>query len=295
MILGGESGGSADLEIVEASGTTLTAEVGKYYRYDSDVSTLSITLPAITGATEIQELYLEFSVGTSDPSFTVSGGTVKNTNDLSIRKSTIYVFRFMWNATVWIVEKVVSSWAFQEVEYLQSSGTQYMDTGLYVSGNTMIDAYIGTITDKLWGFGAREAWTKNMFQFGNGGTQGTEYHVGMQFYGNNSSYNRIRITNDTAQHHVIAAATSYFDSTEFTREYESFVTPGTLPLFAARDGDNLNYKIMKIYSCKIYEGTVMLRDFIPVRIGQVGYMYDRVTDTLYGNLGTGSFTIGPDV
>ena len=34
---------------------------------------------------------------------------------------------------------------------------------------------------------------------------------------------------------------------------------------------------------------------IPVRVGQVGYMYDRVSKTLFGNAGTDSFVLGPDV
>ena len=44
---------------------------------------------------------------------------------------------------------------------------------------------------------------------------------------------------------------------------------------------------------------VVVRDFIPVCVGSgasaVGYMYDCVTKRLFGNNGTGAFTIGPDV
>lgn len=36
-------------------------------------------------------------------------------------------------------------------------------------------------------------------------------------------------------------------------------------------------------------------DFIPVRVGQVGYLYDRVSGQLFGNSGTGAFIVGPDV
>ena len=43
----------------------------------------------------------------------------------------------------------------------------------------------------------------------------------------------------------------------------------------------------------IYKTSVL--DMIPVRVGQVGYMYDRVSKTLFGNSGTGSFTLRPDV
>ena len=36
-------------------------------------------------------------------------------------------------------------------------------------------------------------------------------------------------------------------------------------------------------------------DLIPVRKGNIGYMYDRVSGQLFGNQGTGAFIIGNDV
>jgi hypothetical protein len=36
-------------------------------------------------------------------------------------------------------------------------------------------------------------------------------------------------------------------------------------------------------------------DLLPVRCGTVGYMYDRVSGTLFGNDGTGGFVVGADV
>lgn len=51
----------------------------------------------------------------------------------------------------------------------------------------------------------------------------------------------------------------------------------------------------KIYSFSIYYGNQLQLDFIPVRVGQVGYMYDRVSKQLFGNSGTGAFIIGNDV
>ena len=50
----------------------------------------------------------------------------------------------------------------------------------------------------------------------------------------------------------------------------------------------------KIGSCKLYFDDVLVFDFAPVRVGSVGYMYDRVSGQLFGNAGTGSFIIGPD-
>lgn len=51
---------------------------------------------------------------------------------------------------------------------------------------------------------------------------------------------------------------------------------------------------LKIMSCKIKQSNVPVRDFIPVRVGQVGYMYDKVSGQLFGNVGTGNFILGDD-
>jgi hypothetical protein len=44
----------------------------------------------------------------------------------------------------------------------------------------------------------------------------------------------------------------------------------------------------------MYQNGSLVRDFIPVRKGQVGYMYDKISGRLFGNIGSGSFTFGPD-
>ena len=51
---------------------------------------------------------------------------------------------------------------------------------------------------------------------------------------------------------------------------------------------------LRIYSFKLIDNSVTLLDLIPVRKGTVGYMYDKVSKQLFGNGGTGSFTLGPD-
>lgn len=52
---------------------------------------------------------------------------------------------------------------------------------------------------------------------------------------------------------------------------------------------------LKIYDFQIYDNGVLVRDYIPVRVGTVGYLYDKVSQTLFGNQGTGSFILGPDI
>ena len=46
---------------------------------------------------------------------------------------------------------------------------------------------------------------------------------------------------------------------------------------------------------KLYDSSSnLLRDLVPVRVGDVGYLYDNVSGQLFGNSGTGAFIIGPD-
>lgn len=49
------------------------------------------------------------------------------------------------------------------------------------------------------------------------------------------------------------------------------------------------------YGFKFYEYDNLIMDLIPVRVGTTGYMYDKVSGKLFGNAGTGAFVLGPDV
>ena len=64
-------------------------------------------------------------------------------------------------------------------------------------------------------------------------------------------------------------------------------------LFGITQGDGQPSQLsqIRIYHAKF--GNV--RDFIPVRVGQTGYLYDRVSGQLFGNLGSGDFILGPDI
>ena len=74
---------------------------------------------------------------------------------------------------------------------------------------------------------------------------------------------------------------------------------GGFPLFRRVRSTNKGYDLpVSKGRCKsIYLGIpgTALFDGIAVRVGQVGYMYDRVTRKLFGNAGTGAFVLGPDV
>ena len=49
------------------------------------------------------------------------------------------------------------------------------------------------------------------------------------------------------------------------------------------------------YYFKIYKNDVLRLDLIPVKLNNIGYMYDKVSGKLFGNTGSGTYTCGPDI
>lgn len=70
---------------------------------------------------------------------------------------------------------------------------------------------------------------------------------------------------------------------------------GNFSLFSANNGTTMGIPNNQIYYFKIYDGNLLVRDFIPVRNGNIGYMYDKVTRRLFGSINKYKFTLGNDV
>lgn len=49
------------------------------------------------------------------------------------------------------------------------------------------------------------------------------------------------------------------------------------------------------YWLRIYAGDDIIRDFLPVRVGDIGCLYDRVEGVIFENQGSDPFVVGPDV
>ncbi len=50
----------------------------------------------------------------------------------------------------------------------------------------------------------------------------------------------------------------------------------------------------KVFYVSLYIDNALVLDLVPVRIGEVGFFYDRVTGNFFRNMGTGAFVLGPD-
>ena len=90
-------------DIVSASGSTLTAEVGKYYTL-SNVGTLAITLPTIAaGTTKIQTVTFYISAGSSPAVTFTSTHTVIYPKGYTIEANGLYEIGAAWNGIGWVI------------------------------------------------------------------------------------------------------------------------------------------------------------------------------------------------
>lgn len=75
-------------------------------------------------------------------------------------------------------------------------------------------------------------------------------------------------------------------------------TPDTMTIFVDKSGGTVTSSriaSMRLYRFRMWNWSGTLIDLIPVRSGNIGYMYDRVSRSLFGNQGTGNFVLGQDI
>lgn len=92
------------ITVVAASGTSLTAEVGKLYRFSGDVNTLNVTLPQMTDTQHVYVISFSFTTGTT-PSISFGSGVVFQ-DSFNIEANTYYELTALWNGSVWSVATV---------------------------------------------------------------------------------------------------------------------------------------------------------------------------------------------
>lgn len=180
-----------------------------------------------------------------------------------------------------------------EVEYLQSDGNQYIDTGevvIYASDVVEMALNIAITSGtprQLNGANGSLFFGVNASQkFEVGGTAAGTYNSNFHDWYLHCKTGR-KVTG------VIDGAVYYGPVNVGTSTYEYAIF-----LFALGSRDNAAAQFFvkqKLKAAIIKKNGKVVKDFIPVRVGAVGYLYDRVSGELFGNAGTGSFTLGADV
>ena len=164
---------------------------------------------------------------------------------------------------------------YTELEYIQSSGTQYLDTGLVCSQS---DNYKIELDCDL---------TSSAYYAGANGY--LQYQASIA--GGARSNLTITYANKVETITVNGTVKRTGDWADFN---DTNVKIGILRLGAANnEWYSSNIQSGKIYSCKIYKKSVLVRDFIPCKNpdSTIG-LYDLVNSVFYTNAGTGAFIGG---
>ena len=211
---------------------------------------------------------------------------IDSKNVQSLSKDTEWIFQFVPGP------KLPSG--YTELEYIQSSGTQYIDTGFKPNQDTRVVTKFDMIqTDtawrKLWGSGSG---SYNLdFALWNDGT------TKLQSYYGTKTNSAVPITsmslNVDANKNIweYSGETITFDKNNFTCAYSMYI-------FNVNKDNSSAYLpgMMKLYFFKIYNNEVLVRDFIPCKnpSGAIG-LYDTVNNQFYQNVGSGTFIAGPEI
>ena len=184
----------------------------------------------------------------------------------------------------------------KEVEYIESNGAEYIDTGIIPTINTGIvmdfqltqdikQQRVATVNDTTVG----DCYLC-IYENGNGG-------LSFGNIGNRGGW--IVIANDvTFDRHVMKYNIDdkvFLDNISKTLSKREINISFTLSLFGERTSTSVtNRAAMKLYSCQIYERDILIRDFIPtisIEDGHIGEacLFDTVEKKYYYNQGDGKF------
>lgn len=172
-----------------------------------------------------------------------------------------------------------------EVTYVRSTGSQYIDLDYTCTANTIITVtmLLGEVTKQGRIIGCSSGYFEsyingsNRFAFASGGKTNASTVTA-----STTARRTITINNTTAKGTV---GTSTVNLTKNTATYF-----GSMYLCSRPSASGTNVKCY-IYSASITDGS-LVRDLIPVRVGEVGYLYDKVSGRLFGD---GDLLVGTDV
>ena len=192
--------------------------------------------------------------------------------------------------------------AYQQVQYLQSSGTQYIDTKVVPTINTRVD-YKLELTQIMTGsqplLGARTGNANPSrflpFAFTSASNQGRTV------LGNTNPTFTIAINTIYTGSFRPSDNVSIINGTSYSLANHSYTVSddtNTFYLFATSGYSGVLYNsIGRLYYVQLYNSGTLVRNFIPCvrKLDNVAGMYDTVNSVFYTNDGTGTFTTGPNV
>ena len=180
---------------------------------------------------------------------------------------------------------------YTALEYLESTGTQYIDTGIIVKATTLAEfeyQFVGSAKNYVFG------------QVAGRGSSIIGYRTDRIWWFRNTDLDLI----DNNKHKVVFNQQDgkvYRDGVVLaTRGAFGTQQSQTILLFAElNDNNTINKGKVKIYNFKLKEGSTpsVIQNLVPARRNSDGVlgMYDTVSNTFFTNKGTGEFIAGPMV
>ena len=238
-----------------------------------------------------------FAYGTDQYSIlTVSGNTFMQFNtNIEREYAGFNVYGNGYQAPILPVE-------YTQVDYIESNGTQYIDTGYLLSSNNLKYEGKARITQQgnytLWGTvrNNENGWALNPYA-------NTGYGGNLTFWSSFSQVNGLVYSNTevptntdfkiTGQQNNTSATTTVNGITK-TATSTVWVYPQTVTYKVFSAGDASQKAYMRLYYLKLYDNNVLVRDFIPCyrNSDNVLGLYDLVNGVFYTNAGSGTFTYG---
>lgn len=178
---------------------------------------------------------------------------------------------------------------YLRLSYIQSSGTQYFDTGYEPNQNTRVVMDVEILSASTTPiFGARTDTNTNAYA----AWAFTQTTVRSDYGTNNleqsipNAFERMTINKDKNA--------CNFGNTLVKNTESTFQTTCSLILLGLNHNGTVDSRKLsaKFYSCKIYSSDLLVRDFVPVKNDEdVVGLYDFVERKFYKNAGTGAFAV----
>ena len=197
--------------------------------------------------------------------------------------------------TEWIFQYVAGPTlpsGYTELEYIQSSGSQYINTGFKPNQDTKISITVDfPLSGTAWLYGGRTSAGSNSLGFLC--EDGSRYRFDYA-----SSVNALTVK-PTGKFTIDSDKNKCYINGElvFTATYKTFTSPVNMYIFNNNNNGSLSGgSSAKLYNCSIYDNGVLIRSFIPCKnaSGTVG-LYDSINNQFYQNAGSGTFIAGPEI
>ena len=181
---------------------------------------------------------------------------------------------------------------YTKLEYIESSGTQYIDTGVsnFRTQSTRVTLDVDWLSGLGYYFGCAQSglsWYVEAFQ-------PTKVYSGYLDESESADIATV-IGRYTVDKNGVSTNVNGVKIQHASADSSASI-PICLLACGGSSGVSGIADAARIYSCKIYSGLTLIRQFVPCKnsSGEVG-LYDEVNDVFYGNAGTGVFIAGPEV